>query len=496
MIDKGKPRGMTIAELQKGYQDKCFSVKEVIQSCLQHINNLDNPIGAFITVCNETALEAAEKLDEGLGRGEDIGPLGGIPVAVKDNICTRNIRTTCASRMLEHFVPPYDATVIKLLKNAGAIVIGKTNMDEFAMGAASCTSAFKKIRNPWDFSKVPGGSSGGSAAALAAGFVPLALGSDTGGSIRQSASFCGVVGLKPTYGAVSRFGLVAFASSLDQIGPMTRTVEDCALAFSILKGRDPRDATSVEYDGVFDYANALDSGVKGLKIGIPGQCLEQVDEEIAEALLKAGRVYQESGVQVEWFSLPEMDLCPAAYLVISSAEAATGLAKYDGIRYGYCTEAANNPDLDGMIRRNRSEGFGEEVRRRIMLGTYVQREECSSYYQRAVSIRNKIKNAIEQAFKRFDLILTPTSPVLPFEPGDNKGYLYNEARLGRFTVMANLTGIPALSLPGGFSRAGLPIGLQLAGDYFSEDRLLRAAYCLEQRLGLFMQTACVEGDEA
>lgn len=494
MLQEKELAAMTIEELQKGYRDKRFSVKQVIQTYLQRIHNLDYKIGAFITISNETALEQAELLDQKLNRGGDIGPLGGIPVAIKDNICTQGIRTSCASKMLEHFVPSYDAKAVQLLKDAGAIIIGKTNTSEFAIDTASCISPLQITCNPWDINKVAG-CSGGSAAALAAGFVPLTLGTDAGGSIRRSASYCGVVGLKPTYGAVSRYGLTAIAPSLEQIGPMTRRVKDCALAYYTIKKSGLQDDTNFKYDNSTDYLNALDGGVQGFKIGIPEQCLDQVNDEIAETLLEAARQYKQSGAQVGWFSLPEIDSSLAAYYVISSAEAATNLARYDGIRYGYRTEEMENLSLSEFIRRNRSEGFGEEVQRMILLGTCVQTPEYSPYYQKAVKIRSQVSHAVKEAFKSFDLILMPTSPVLPFDTKNDEKYLYNQEEWNRFTVIMNLAGIPAISFPGGFSREGLPIGLQLAGDHFMEHKLFKAAYCLERGLGIFLKSACVEGEK-
>jgi len=486
---------MTIAELKKGYKEGRFSVRQVVESCLDRIYRLDNGIGAFITVCEETALVHAEQLDQRLNRGEDIGPLGGIPVAIKDNICTKNIRTTCASKMLEDFVPHYDARVIGLLKKAGAVIIGKTNMDEFAMGAASITSAFKRVSNPWDLSKVAGGSSGGSAAAVAAGFAPLALGSDTGGSVRQPASFCGVVGLKPTYNAVSRYGLIAFAPSFDCVGLITRTVKDCELAFQVVKEQGSN-SLIIENDSDNNCTDAIDRIMHGFKIGIPEQCLAKVDEEIAQTYMKAEKIYRDLGTQVEWFSFPEVDYCAPVYSVLSSAEAASSLGRYDGIRYGYCKGNMQHAGFNELIRSNRTEGFGEEVKRRILFGSLIKMPEYSSFYEKAVNIRKHIRYRINMLFKRYNLILMPTSPVLPFDINGEINTLHSKSMPDRFTALMNLAGIPAISLPGGFSQAGLPVGIQLAGNNFSEASLFRAAYCLEQALGVCREAPVLEGNQS
>jgi aspartyl-tRNA(Asn)/glutamyl-tRNA(Gln) amidotransferase subunit A len=478
---------LTISELQKGYRDKSFCIKEIIEEYLERIDQFDGKIGAFLTVCGDTALKEAEVLDEKLGRGEDIGPLGGIPVAVKDNICTRGIKTTCASKMLEDFIPPYDATVIKKLRDAGAVIIGKTNMDEFAMGSSTETSAFRVTHNPWDLNKVTGGSSGGSAAAVAAGFAPLAVGSDTGGSIRQPAAFCGAVGLKPTYGAVSRYGLIAFASSLDQIGPISATVQDCVLAFQVMRGQDSFDSTSVAAKTDTDYAGAmedLEKGVQGLKIGLPKECFHQgLDPEIGEAILASARLFEKLGARVEEISLPVLDSGFSAYYIISSAEASSNLARYDGVRYGCRTESFR--DIDELIMNTRTEGFGEEVKRRIMLGTFVLSSGYyDAFYNKAMLLRLKIRNAFQNIFQRYDLLLMPTSPILPYDIGVKRSNPLEMYLSDIYTATMNIAGIPAISLPCGFSRSGLPIGLQLAADHYREDMLFRAAFSLERELGI------------
>ncbi|MBB6216208.1 aspartyl-tRNA(Asn)/glutamyl-tRNA(Gln) amidotransferase subunit A [Anaerosolibacter carboniphilus] len=480
---------MTIEEIQKGYSEKLFTVTEVVQSYLDRIEKLDPQIGAFISLCSESALKEAEVLDERLAAGEDIGLLGGIPVAVKDNICTRSIKTTCASKILEDFVPPYDATIVQKLKDAGAIIIGKTNMDEFAMGSSTENSAFQKTKNPWDLSKVPGGSSGGSAAALAAGFVPLTFGSDTGGSIRQPAAFCGAVGLKPTYGLISRYGLIAFASSLDQIGPFTRTVKDCALSLQAIQGYDPLDTTSIQGEPTKDYISDLNKGVKGLRIGIPKECFQEgLDPEIRTAIENAVKQFEAMGAVIEEFSLPIMDSGLSAYYIISSAEASANLARYDGVRYGYRAESFTG--IEELMENTRTEGFGKEVKRRIMLGTYVLSSGYyDAYYKKAMLLRKKIRNVMKKAFDSYDIILTPTSPVLPFSMGEKTSDPLEMYLADIYTVNINIAGVPAISIPCGFSQGKLPIGLQLIGDHYAEKKLLQAAYSLEQGLGIFEETA-------
>jgi aspartyl-tRNA(Asn)/glutamyl-tRNA(Gln) amidotransferase subunit A len=486
---------MTIEEIQRGYKEKLFTVTEIVQSYLDRIKKLDSEIGAFITLSEESALKEAAELDERLAAGEDIGVLGGIPVAVKDNICTRSIKTTCASKILEDFIPPYDATVIQKLKDAGCIIIGKTNMDEFAMGSSTENSAFQKTKNPWDLSKVPGGSSGGSAAALAAGFAPLTIGSDTGGSIRQPAAFCGAVGLKPTYGLISRYGLIAFASSLDQIGPFTRTVRDCALSLQAIQGHDPFDTTSVQGEPIKDYISDLDKGVKGLRIGIPKECFQEgLDPEIRTAIEKAVMQFKEAGAIIEEFSLPIMDSGLSAYYIISSAEASANLARYDGVRYGYRAESFTG--IEELMENTRSEGFGKEVKRRIMLGTYVLSSGYyDAYYKKAMVLRKKIQQVMKTAFGSYDIILTPTSPVLPFSMGEKTADPLEMYLADIYTVNMNIAGVPAISIPCGFSQGKLPIGLQLIGDHYTEKKLLQAAYSLEQGLGVFQETALLKEAE-
>jgi aspartyl-tRNA(Asn)/glutamyl-tRNA(Gln) amidotransferase subunit A len=415
-------------------------------------------------------------------KGEKLGSLAGIPIAIKDNICTDGIKTTCASKILQDFVPPYDATVIKKLKQQDAVIIGKTNMDEFAMGSSTENSAFKKTKNPWDLSRVPGGSSGGSAAAVAAGIAPISLGSDTGGSIRQPAAFCGVVGLKPTYGLISRFGLIAFASSLDQIGPFGKTVEDCAATLQAIAGGDPLDSTSYKGQLDTDYLNALNGKVEGMKIGVPKEFFKEgLNEEIKEKIQQIIEKLKLLGAEAEEISLPICDEGLSAYYIISSAEASSNLARYDGIRYGYRSSDFEN--IDDLMELSRTEAFGKEVKRRIMLGTYaLSSGYYDAYYNRAQKLRKEISRQFQSAFEKYDLILSPTSPVLPFLIGEKSSSPLEMYLADIYTVNINLAGIPALSLPCGFSKDGLPIGIQLIAPHFGEKKLLKAAHALEQQL--------------
>ncbi|MDK2919464.1 MAG: aspartyl-tRNA(Asn)/glutamyl-tRNA(Gln) amidotransferase subunit [Candidatus Petromonas sp.] len=475
---------MTIEEIKQGLEDKKITAEELVGTYINRIKKLDGKVGAFLTLQEEEALNAAQKIDEKIQKGLDIGPLGGVPVAIKDNICMKGVKTTCASKMLEDFIPPYDATVIEKLKDAGAVIIGKVNMDEFAMGSSTENSYFKKTKNPWDLSKVPGGSSGGSAASVAAGFTPIALGSDTGGSIRQPAAFCGTVGLKPTYGLVSRYGLIAFGSSLDQIGPITKTVKDCAVGLLAIQGHDPMDSTSVQHEVEKDYLDEIEKGVKGFKIGVPKEFfMEGLDKEIGRAIRKSMERLEGMGAEVEEFSLPIEDSGLSAYYIISSAEASSNLARYDGVRYGY--RSKDFDDFEELIVKTRTEGFGNEVKRRIMLGTYVLSSGYyDAYYKKAMKYRKKIQKSYREAFEKYDLILGPTSPILPFTVGEKINNPLEMYLADIYTVNVNLAGLPAISMPCGFSNTKLPIGLQLIGDHFTEKKLLRAAYALEQELGV------------
>ncbi|MFZ5967017.1 MAG: Asp-tRNA(Asn)/Glu-tRNA(Gln) amidotransferase subunit GatA [Bacillota bacterium] len=482
---------MTIEEMQRGLRQKEFTTKELVRSSLDRIQKLDEKVRAFITLCEEEAMKEAEQIDEKLERGEELGSLAGIPVAVKDNMCTKGIKTTCASKILEDFVPPYNATVVERLKESGAIIIGKTNLDEFAMGSSTENSYFHKTKNPWDLEKVPGGSSGGAAAVIAAGYVPLSYGSDTGGSIRQPAAFCGAVGLKPTYGLVSRYGLIAFGSSLDQIGPITRTVKDCVLGLEAVQGNDPLDGTSVQGQVEKDYMSALEKGAKGLKIGIPKEFFQEgLDEEIKKSVEDAAARLERLGAEIETFSLPIADAGLSAYYIISSAEASSNLARYDGVRYGY--RAADYDGIEELIVKTRTEGFGREVKRRIMLGTYaLSSGYYDAYYKKAMQLKQKIKQEFKHAFQKYDIVLSPTSPVLPFTIGEKSNNPLEMYLADIYTININLAGLPALSMPCGFSKSRLPIGLQLIGDHYSEKTLFRAAYGLEQDLNIYQKTAFV-----
>ncbi len=484
---------MTIDEIRVGIREQKFTAQEVVKALFQRIKKVEPEIGGYITLCEEDALQQAIIVDEKIKAGEKLGKLAGVPVAVKDNICTDGIRTTCASKMLEDFIPPYDATVVKKLKAEDAIIIGKTNMDEFAMGSSNENSAFKIVKNPWDTKRVPGGSSGGSAAVVAAGMAPLSLGSDTGGSIRQPAAFCGVVGLKPTYGLVSRFGLIAFASSLDQIGPLTRTVKDCALSLEVLQGNDPMDGTSVKEVKTKSYLDGLEEGVKGYKIGIPKGFLQKgLNEEIAKAIEDSIEKFKELGAIVEEIDLPITDAELSAYYIISSAEASSNLARFDGVRYGYRTEDFQK--LDELMEKTRTEAFGGEVKRRIMLGTYaLSSGYYDAYYNKAQKLREKIRQQYQEIFKTYDLIITPTTPSLPFLCGEKVNDPM-EMYLGDiYTININLAKLPALSMPCGFSKEGLPIGIQLIGGEYTEDKILKAAFALEEELKL--STIIPEGKE-
>jgi len=473
-----------IREISAGVAEGKYSVSEITGMYIERIKSMDGEIGAFLTICEEGAAAQAKAVDGKIRGGKKPGRLAGVPVAVKDNICTDGIRTTCASRMLENFIPPYNATVIEKLVSEDAIIIGKTNMDEFAMGSSTENSAFKITRNPRDTTRVPGGSSGGSAAAVAAGMVPAALGSDTGGSIRQPAAFCGIVGLKPTYGLVSRYGLIAFGSSLDQIGPMSKTVEDCALMLEVIQGRDDRDSTSYRGEYHQDYTGSLGRDIKGLRIAVLKEYFaDGLDSEIASSVNDSIRRLESLGASVDEISLPAAGDGLAPYYIISSAEASSNLARYDGIRYGY--RPKEYADIDELMEKSRSEAFGTEVKRRIMLGTYaLSSGYYDAYYKRAQKYRKILRSQLAGVFEKYDLILGPTSPVLPFKIGERSGDPLQMYLADVYTIIVNLAGLPAISIPCGISRDGLPIGLQLIGPHYGEPVVLQAAYALEQELKL------------
>ncbi|HEY5525217.1 MAG TPA: Asp-tRNA(Asn)/Glu-tRNA(Gln) amidotransferase subunit GatA [Clostridium sp.] len=473
---------MDICQIRDGIKNRSFTATSVITSLFERIKTIDPKVKSYLRLCEEDALEKAKIVDEKISKNEPIGALAGVPIAIKDNICTDGITTTCASKILEDFIPPYNATVIEKLLKEDAIIIGKTNMDEFAMGSSTENSAFQATRNPWDLERVPGGSSGGSAACVAAGLAPVSLGSDTGGSIRQPASFCGVVGLKPTYGLVSRFGLIAFGSSLDQIGPISKTVKDAALTLEIIQGADDLDCTTYKEPIQKEYLSTIESGVSGMKVGVPKEFFKEgLDEEIKASLLDSIEKLKALGAQVEEMSLPITEEGLSAYYIISSAEASSNLARFDGIRYGYRTKEF--VDVDELITRTRTEAFGAEVKRRIMLGTYaLSSGYYDAYYNRAQKLKKKIKEEFKKAFDKYDVILSPTSPTLPFKIGEKCTDPLAMYLGDIYTININLAGIPAISLPYGMSKAGLPIGLQIIGPHFGEAKIFKVAYALEQEV--------------
>lgn len=469
---------LTAHELHDKLQKKEISAVEIASSVFKRVDQVEEKVKSYLTVTRDQAMEKAEKVDRKIAYGEKIGPLEGIPVAIKDNMCTEGVRTTCASKILYNFVPPYTATVVEKVHRAGMVMAGKTNMDEFAMGSSTENSGFQLTRNPWDLERVPGGSSGGSASAVAAGEAIISLGSDTGGSIRQPASFCGVIGLKPTYGAVSRYGLVAFASSLDQIGPFTRDVTDMAQMLNVICGHDPMDSTSANVQQS-DYTQFLVNDIKGLKIGVPREYMaEGIDPRVKERMKEAIGKLTELGALVEETSMPHTDYAMPAYYLIATAEASSNLARYDGVRYGLRVEDAE--DVVDMFMRSRSQGFGTEVKRRIMLGTYsLSAGYYDAYYLKALKVRTLIKGDFDRAFEKYDLLLSPTSPSTAFKIGEMVNDPIQMYLQDICTIPVNLAGIPAVSIPCGLVD-NLPVGLQFMGRAFDEGTLLRAAYTLEQ----------------
>lgn len=472
---------LTALELGRKIQAGEISVEEAVRTQLDMIREREGEYHCYITVLEEEALACAKKVQEGIRTGEYTSLLAGVPIAVKDNICTEGIRTTCASKILENFKPPYNATVVKKLDAAGMIVLGKTNMDEFAMGSTTETSYFGATKNPRDITRVPGGSSGGSAAAVAAGEAFLALGSDTGGSIRQPSAFCGVVGIKPTYGTVSRYGLIAYASSLDQIGPIGKDVADCAAMLSVIAGGDIKDSTSVQQKE-FSYLGALADDISGMRIGIPrGYLGKGLDDEVRSAVLSAADLLRKRGAMVEEFDLEAVDYAIPAYYVIACAEASSNLSRYDGVKYGFRTE--DYEGLEEMYRRTRTEGFGEETKRRMMIGAFVLSSGYyDAYYNKALKVKAVIKRGFDRAFEKYDLILGPTAPTTALKLGENLSDPLKMYLGDIYTVSVNLAGLPAISLPCGRDKAGLPVGLQLIGKPFGEREILRAAYCFEQSI--------------
>lgn len=472
---------MTAEEIGKAYREKTLTVPEVVKAFLDNIEKEDDKIKAYITVCKEEALKKADEVQAMFDDGKEMGALAGIPIAIKDNICTKGVRTTCASKMLENFIPPYDASVMKKIEATNAIVLGKTNMDEFAMGGSTENSAFFITKNPVNLDKVPGGSSGGSAAAVAGKMAPISLGSDTGGSIREPASFCGIVGMKPTYGLVSRYGLVAFASSLDQIGPFSKTVRDNAVLLTAIAGHDEMDSTSANVENK-DYEKALVNDVKGLKIGVPKEYFgEGINEEVRSSLEKAIEKYKELGAEVEECSLPVTEYALPTYYIIACAEASSNLGRYDGIRYGYRTK--NFESLKDIYKNSRTEGFGDEVKRRIILGTYVLSSGYyDAYYKKAQKVRTLVKKGFEEAFEKYDVLLTPTVPTVAFDIGSKSKNPLEMYMTDILTVSINIAGVPAISIPCGKDSSGMPIGMQLIAKHFNEETLYRAAYTFEQNM--------------
>jgi aspartyl-tRNA(Asn)/glutamyl-tRNA(Gln) amidotransferase subunit A len=469
---------LTVHELGARYRSGEATPTQAAGEYLARIDALDPQVRAFLTVTREEALRRAAEADERFRKGTPRGPLDGVPIALKDVLCTRGVRSTCGSKILERFVPPYDATVVARLFAAGAVLLGKLNMDEFAMGSSTEHSAFFTTRNPWDLARVPGGSSGGAAAAVAADLAALTLGTDTGGSIRQPAAFSGVLGMKPTYGRVSRYGVIAFASSLDQVGPFAKDAEDAALMLQTIAGVDPMDATSVDVP-VPDYRASLGRGIEGLRLGVPAEYfIDGMDPEVERAVRAAIATLETLGARTEPVSLPHTEYGLAAYYVIAPAEASSNLARYDGVKYGL--RAAGARDLIDMYSKTRAAGFGAEVKRRVMLGTYVlSAGYYDAYYGQAQKVRTLVRRDFERAFERVDLIVAPTTPGVAFKMGEKEDPLQMYLN-DIFTIPVNLAGLPGVSIPGGFTQTGLPIGLQLIGRAFDEATLLRAAHAFQQ----------------
>lgn len=469
----------TISELSSLISKKEISILELTQHMLGRIEKLDSELGCYISIVEDQAMEQAAKVQKMLDKGILTSPLTGIPMGIKDNICTEGILTSCGSKMLSNFVPPYNAHVVKKLYNSGSVLLGKLNMDEYAMGSSTESSYFKKTRNPWDTERVPGGSSGGSAAAVVAGEAIYSLGSDTGGSIRQPASFCGCVGLKPTYGLISRFGLVSYASSLDQIGPLTKTVTDCALVLNAIAGHDPMDLTSSRRIHP-DYTKALINDVKGMKIGLPREFIDDsVEKNIRDAILNAVKVFTDLGAECVEISIPVMEYVVPTYYIIALAEASSNLARYDGVKFGY--RASNPKDILDFCKRTRSEGFGTEVKRRILLGTYVLSSGYyDAYYKKALKARAIITREFIKAFEQCDIIIGPVSPTTAYKIGEKINDPIQMYMEDIFTVPVNIAGLPAMSIPCGLDNNSLPIGLQLLGKRFDEQTIIKTAYTFEQ----------------
>lgn len=475
---------LTALRLGRAIQQGEISPQEAVKTSLEQIEKQDDTLRAFLETDGEKAYERAEEVEKGIKSGKYTSPLAGVPVAVKDNICTKDRKTTCASKILENFLPSYDAQAVRKLEEAGMIVIGKTNMDEFAMGSTSETSAFGGARNPWDIEKVPGGSSGGSCVAVAAEEIFAALGSDTGGSIRQPASHCGVVGIKPTYGTVSRYGLIAYASSLDQIGTIGKDVSDCVAMLEAIAGYDAKDSTSVKRKE-YGFTRYLNADLQGKKIGIPKEYLsEGIQEDVRKALEDAIGLLSANGAKVEFFSLGLVDYVIPAYYIIASAEASSNLARFDGVKYGYRAEQFEG--LHEMYKKTRAEGFGEEVKRRIMLGSFVLSSGYyDAYYIKALKVRAMIKKAFDEAFSQYDILIAPASPTTAPKAGSSLSDPLKMYLSDVYTAGVNLAGLPAISVPCGKDREGMPIGLQFIGACFQEEKIIQAAYAYEKIRGDF-----------
>ena len=477
---------LTVSKIARKIKEKEITIKEVLDSVYNRIENVEEKVSAYVTLTKEQAYNRATKLQERLDNGEDIGIMGGVPIAIKDNICTNGIKTTCSSKMLENFVPFYDATVIEKLEDAGAIIIGKTNMDEFAMGSSTENSAIKKTKNPWDLERVPGGSSGGSAAAVACDIAPCALGTDTGGSIRQPASFCNVVGLKPTYGLVSRYGIVAYASSLDQVGPLTKSVEDAAILLNVIAGKDEKDTTSADIPKK-DYLKSIKDDIKGKKIGVPTEFISDgINEDVKKAYEENLNTLKELGAEIIEIKLDYAKYSLPTYYIIATAEASSNLGRYDGIRYGH--RAKDFSSLDELYVKSRTEGFGDEVKRRIMLGTYVLSSGYyDAYYKRGQKVRTLIIDDFKKAFEKCDVIAIPTTPNTSFKFGEKTSNPLEMYLEDIYTVPVNIAGLPGISVPGGFDKNGMPIGMQFISKAFDEENLLQVAYTFEKNTGFNMK---------
>ena len=470
---------MTALEIGAAIKEKKITAVDAVKAVLDAISKTDWAVNAYITVNGEEALKKAEEVQAKIDKGELTGPLAGVPFAIKDNICTKGVKTSCASKILGDFAPVYNATVIEKLENEGAIVLGKVNMDEFAMGSTCETSAYGETKNPWDLTKVPGGSSGGAAASVASKEAVIALGSDTGGSIRQPAAYCGVTGFKPTYGSVSRFGLIAYASSLDQIGPVAKDVADCAAVMDMICGIDKNDGTSLDI-GTPDYLKNLNDDVKGMKIGLPKECFETkgLDPEVAESVKSVAEVLKQKGAIVEEISLPFLDYVIPTYYIIAAAEASSNLSRFDGVKYGF--RAKDYDGLTDLYNATRSEGFGDEVKKRILLGTFVLSSGYyDAYYRKALKVKAVIKQKFDEIFQNYDLILCPVAPTTAPKIGDSLSDPMQMYLSDIFTVSVNIAGLPGLSVPCGFDKSGMPVGAQLIGQVLSEQKVLNAGFAFQ-----------------